>query len=133
MKISPELECIFRNIPGNPRWESSFYERLAEHGEWNAQEFWRLHLALTEAAKHATKSELIDRHLALCVVKICLRVSGLIAAHFDQNDVFKITNLSYDEVHQYKERFDHAVVAVFSGEVMPESSFDLTSPLIKNA
>jgi hypothetical protein len=127
------FEHILRNIPGNATWEGSFCERLAEHGEWNASEFWQLHLALTQAGSVARKSDSIDRELAQCVVKMYSRISGLIAAHFDANDVFKISNLGYEELHQFKERLDLAVVGVFSGEVIPESSFELMSPLIKNA
>lgn len=127
------VEYIYQNIPGNPHWIGSFYERLVEYGEWNVDEFWRLHLALIEAAKNSSKSEQINRALALAVVKIHLRVSGLISAHFDNNDVFKITNLSHEEIHQFKERLDLAVSGVFSGEVLPESSFDLKRPHQKNA
>jgi len=127
------IEYIYHNIPGNPQWRGSFYERLAEDGEWDIDEFWRLHFALIEAAKNPAASENINRSLALNVVQIHLRVSGLICAHFDNNDVFKIENLSREEIYAFKERLDLAVAGVFSGEVLPESSFDLKCPNTKNA
>lgn len=127
------LDCIYRNVPENPEWIGSFYERLVEYGEWNIPEFWQLHHALIEAAIASRQSEKIDRMLALSVVKIHLRVSGAIAAHFDKNDVFNISNLSYDEIHEFKERLDLAVSGVFSGEIIPESSFDLKNPLMAHS
>jgi hypothetical protein len=29
---------IFRNLPANVNWESSFYEQLTEHGVWSVAE-----------------------------------------------------------------------------------------------
>jgi hypothetical protein len=127
------FECIYENLPGHPKWEGTFYERLVEYGEWNISAFWQLHLALIQAAKVEPQLGLIDRTLASSIFRIYSRVSGLIACHFDQNDSFNITNLSYDEIHEYKERLELAVAGFFSGEVIPESSFDLKNPMIKDA
>jgi Immunity protein 41 len=123
-------ENILRNLPGNPRWEGSFYEQLTEHGRWDIDEFWILHLALTEAAIALSQSDMIKKEIALSVVTLQSKVSHLLIAHFNENDVFEISNLSVDELIDFRERFYLAVISVFSGEVIPESSFDLANPLI---
>jgi hypothetical protein len=122
---------IQRNLPGNPEWESSFYGKLAEHGVWDVDAFWRLHLDLILAARTNCLSEQIDRKFALVVTTLFARVANLIEAHFNSNDVFKITNMTTDDLLAFRERFEHAVLGVFSGEILPETSFDLTNPLIK--
>jgi len=123
-------ECIFENLPGNPRWVGSFYERLVEDAIWDRDEFWKLHLALTNAASASDSLETMNRELAWAVAKIQSRVLGVIAAHYNPNDIFGISNLAPDELTNFVERFDHAILGVFSGEVLAESSYDLTNPLI---
>lgn len=124
---------IFRNLPGNPNWEGSFYEQLTEYGIWNSDEFWKLHLALTEAALRPTGSEFIDRKVALAVATLQAEISRLVSAHYDANDVFEIKNLTPTDLHAFYERFEHAVLSVYSGEVLPESSYDLVNPLASSA
>ncbi|WP_417284915.1 hypothetical protein [Comamonas sp.] len=123
-------ESIFENLPGNPRWVGSFYERLVEDAVWDKAEFWKLHLALTEAGSASGSLKSINRELAWAVAKIQSRVLGVLAAHYNPNDIFVISNLAPDELCQFIERFDHAVLGVFSGEVPAESSYDLINPLI---
>lgn len=126
------IDYIYQNTPGNDSWEGTFYERLVEYAYWDTQEFWRLHSALLDAAVLSARSEKIDRHLAECVIRIYSRVRGLVSAHFNANDFFKIQNLNDVEIHEFCERLDLAVIGVFSGEVLPESSFDLQNPMIEN-
>ena len=128
---SPACENIFRNLPGNPKWEGSFYEQLSEHGRWDIDEFWILHLAITQTAKSLKQSDLIEKKLALNVVVLQSRIDQLFVAHFNKNDAYEILDLSVDELFAFKERFDLAVMGVFSGEVLPESSFELTNPLLR--
>ncbi len=123
-------ECIFRNCPGNPQWQGSFYEQLTEYGIWNKDEFWELHLDLTNAARAASGSQSVDRELAEAVALLGIRILGLIGAHFSEHDVYKITNVGPDELHDFKERVELAVLGVFSGEIVPESSFYFPNPLI---
>lgn len=126
-------EPIFRNLPGNSAWVGSFYERLVEDAVWDRDEFWKLHFALINVAKASGSGEAINRELAWAVAKIQSRVLGSVAAHYNPNDIFTITNLTPDELHEFIERFDHAVLGLFSGEVLDESSYDLNNPLIGNA
>jgi hypothetical protein len=126
-------EPIFQNLPGNPAWEGSFYERLVEDAFWDKNEFWKLHLALVKAARAPRSQETMDRELAHAVAKIQSRVLGLVAAHYNPSDIFTISNLTPDELHGFVERFEHAIIGVFSGEVLPESSYELTNPLVSDA
>jgi hypothetical protein len=122
-------EAIFRNLPGNSAWPGSFYERLVEHAIWDKEQFWTLHLALLCASRASDSRESINRELAWAVATIQSRVLGLVAAHYNQNDTFVITNLNPDELNAYIERFDHAILGVFSAEAVAESAYDLTNPL----
>ena len=123
-------ESIFKNLPSSPAWQGSFCEALAEDAVWDRDEFWRLHLELIKAGHASRAWDDISRELAGAVARIQSRVLGLIAAHYDPHDVFVIENLHADELRAYTERFDHAVLGVFSGEVLSESMYDLRSPLI---
>lgn len=125
----PELA---RNMPGNVKWEGSFYERLTEYGEWNEEAFWKLHREFIEVAKSVNDEPYLNKQLVHMLMFIQQRVLNLIAAHFNVNDSFQISNLSVDLVHEFKERFEMAVIGVVTGEVFSESSFDLKNPLLMN-
>jgi hypothetical protein len=125
-----ELE---RNIPGNPKWEGSFFERLTEYGEWDSEAFWLLHFDLLQLAMCTDSSEPVDRNLSYMLLYLQQRVLNLISAHFAKNDSFNITDLNDKQLYEFKERFDMAILGVVTGEVLPESSFDLMNPLVKNA
>ncbi len=122
-----------KNMPGQSNWEGSFYERLIEYGEWDAKAFWELHLNLLNIANRQDPHLQVDRELAYMLLYIQQRILNLISAHFDNNDVFKISNLSSEQVYEFKERFEMAILSAISGEVLAESSFDLVNPLVKNA
>jgi hypothetical protein len=123
---------LLRNIPGNPNWEGSFYERLTECGEWDSKSFWLLHLDLLNIAKQQISSQPVDRELAYTLLLLQQKVLTLISAHFAKNDVFQIDNINTEQLYEFKERFQIAVLGAISGEVLPESSFDLVNPLVKN-
>lgn len=123
------FENISRNLPGNPHWEGSFYEQLTEYGIWDKKEFCLLHRDLILAANQFKDSAAIDKQVACAIVTLQSNVSRLFAAHFNENDVFNILDLSNDELHACKERLDAAVVSVFSGELLTEDAFELADPL----
>ncbi|PHR93907.1 MAG: hypothetical protein COA78_32540 [Blastopirellula sp.] len=125
-----ELE---RNLPGHQNWEGSFFERLTEYGDWEANAFWRLHLELLQLARSTNVNESVDRELSYMLLYIQQKVLNLISAHFDKDDVFNISNLTNEQLHEYQERFDMAILGVVTGKVLPESSFDLVNPLANNA
>ncbi|WP_423681469.1 hypothetical protein [Undibacterium sp. WLHG33] len=127
---SSMFENIFRNLPGNVNWEGSFYEQLTEFGRWDAKEFWMLHLDLINAADKFKNFDSVDKELALGIVTLQSKIARLFIAHFNERDAFKIINLSEENLYAFKERFDLAVIGVFSGEVLSEDSFDLVNPLL---
>lgn len=124
------FEHILRNLPEHANWEGSFYEQLTEYGTWNKNEFWLLHRDLVLAAHELKDAETVDKQLAAAIVRLQANVDRLFIAHFDQNDVFKILDLSADETYAFKERFEMAVVGVFSGKVIAEDAFELINPLL---
>ena len=124
---------IFRNLPGNPGWEGSFYEQLTEHGDWSIVEFWKLHFELVGVGRSEDLSAGVSRELALAVATLFAKITSLISAHYNLNDVFQINNLSPDELLAFSERLEHAVLGVFSGQVIAESSYELANPLIVDA
>lgn len=126
--MNSSLEAIFENLPGSQHWSASFWGRLVEDCVWDIQQFWRLHDALLAVAESLQTSPVLDRGLACAVVRIQARVLGAFSAHYDSSDHFNISNLDDQELRDYVERFEHAVLAVFSGEVLPESSYDLQPP-----
>ena len=129
--MSGEITEILRNLPGDPHWEGSFYEQLTEYAIWDENAFWRLHLALLEAAK--TPRIAFSRENVRALVSLQGKVLNLISAHYNPGDAFNIRNLSHERLQAFDERFQHAVLSVFSGEVTPETSYDLVNPLIVHA
>mgnify|MGYP000707652100 CR=1 FL=1 len=125
-----ELE---RNIPGNSNWEGSFYERLTEFGDWDSKSFWVLHLELLSIAKQQQANLSVEKNLVYMLLYLQQKVLNLITAHFTKNDVFEISNIKTEQLYEYKERFEMAILGAISGEVLPEASFDLVNPLVKNA
>ena len=126
------VEELERNMPGHSNWEGSFFERLTEYGEWNRKSFWALHRELLELASLANDKP-VERNLAYMLLYLQQRVLSLVAAHFATNDVFNISNLEGEQLYEFRERFDMAILGVITGEVLSESSFDLMNPLLKNA
>jgi hypothetical protein len=122
-----------RNIPGHPDWEGSLYERLSEYGEWNSLAFWKLHLDLLKIAEGVGETESVNRELAFMLIMLQQKVLNLISANFNKSDVFEIRNMKDEELHKFIERFEIAMIGAISGSVIPESSFDLHNPFIKNA
>ncbi|MBC3920765.1 hypothetical protein H8L32_25085 [Undibacterium sp. CY18W] len=119
------FENISRNLPGNANWKGSFYEQLTECGIWDKHAFWMLHKDLVLAADKLKNLSSVDKELASAIVRLQSNVDRLFAAHFNKNDVFKIVNLSTDDMYALKERFDMAVIGVFSGAVPPEDAVEL--------
>lgn len=121
---------IERYSANHPDWEGSFSERLYECNEWNPQEFWKLHRELIELAIYLRGFDNVDKKLVAKLLVIQKSVHSAIAAHYDPNDVVTLSGVTEDELHEYMERFDMAILGVASGEVLSEESFDLVNPLI---
>jgi len=125
-----DIEIILRNSSESPDWIGSFTENLQESDQWNKEEFWKLHYALVQLAICLRDTKVIEKSLAGKICEIQQTVQSLISSHFDSNTEWEIKNISDDELYGFLERFDMAIQGVFSGEVLPENSFDLVNPLI---
>lgn len=121
---------IERYSAGHPDWEGSFSERLYEYCEWNIPEFWKLHKELVELAVWLRGKDEINKQLVGRILGIQKSVRAVVAAHYNKNDVVTISGLTDEQLHEFIERFDMAIMGVASGEVLPESSFDLVNPLL---
>lgn len=126
------IENLYRNSPSHPKWEGSFVQRLHEYCEWDKNAFWLVHKDLIELAKQFSEVDSVPKDIAARVVALQKTVSTSFAANFNKNDGFSIENLSIETLHEFMERFDMAILGVFTGQVLPESSFDLVSPLLVN-
>ena len=127
------VHVLRANLPGSESWPSSFWGRLVEEGVWYEPEFWELHNALVTIAQAHRGSTVIDRSTAEAVSRVQARVLACLASHYDPSDVFTITNVSGERLREFAERFEHATLSAFSGEVLPESSYNLRSPLRADA
>jgi len=104
-----------RNMPGQAMWEGSFYEALIENAIWNTEAFDQLHTELLDIAKAVKPNEPVNRELATMILFLQQRVSMLVAAHYNIDDVYKISNLSNDDLLDFKEQFDIAIASSITG------------------
>jgi Immunity protein 41 len=121
---------IERYSANHPDWEGSFSERLYEYCEWDINEFWKLHKTLIDLAIFLRDQDFVDKRLMLEILGIQQSVQNMFSAHFSKRDVCNIKNISEEELREFMERFNIAILGVASGQVIPESSFDLKNPLI---
>lgn len=121
---------ILRNLPGHPNWDGSFYEQLVEYGRWDSNEFWKLHLEIIILARDLVEFDSIKRSTALKIVWLQSKIKDLLIANFNAGDGYEISGLNTITIFSYMERLDAAILGVFSGEVIPESEFELANPLI---
>jgi len=109
--MHPELN---KNIPGNPDWIGSFYETLTEYGEWDSEKYQILLNALKELSENNKEQKTIDRELTKTLLILQAKVLNLISSHFDENDIYKISNLNTDEILDKKEEFELTVLSIVS-------------------
>ncbi|MCG8311972.1 MAG: immunity 41 family protein [Pseudomonadales bacterium] len=126
-----EIYEIDRYSASHPDWEGSFSERLYEYCEWNKVEFWKLHKELTDLAVWLRTEDKMDKDLVGKILGIQRSIWSVVAAHFNKNDVVELTGVTNDELYGFIERFDMAIKALTTGEILPECKFDLVSPLLK--
>ena len=125
-----DLYEIERFSANHNEWEGSFSEKLYEYGEWDIKEFWKLHKNLIELAIYLRDHDQIDKVLMGRILGIQKSVWTIVASHFNKNDVVNLQGITDEKLHDFIERFDMAILGITSGEVLPESSFDLVNPLI---
>lgn len=110
--------------------EHSFYGKLSDYGIWDADEFWNLHKELILLSYRLKVNQAIESDVLAKVISIYVNISNLIISSVNCNDGFFISNIDISELIAFKERLDLAVVGIFSGDVISESSFDLVNPLL---
>ena len=113
--MDESLQVVLENISTSAEWrERSFVGDLEERGEWSYSEYWRLELALYCLAISAP-----ERELYAAIFKVFVRLSQLISAHLDADDVFVIKHMTRVEVLSLQERVGLVFQGVFEGR-MPE-------------
>ncbi|PQJ63632.1 hypothetical protein BTO10_02100 [Vibrio chagasii] len=128
------IEEVLKNMPGNgsTEWENTFYGCLAECGVWDTEKFWFFHRALTQIGELVQQDTDVDRNLVYALLYIQHGVLTHIGSHFDPRVDWKVESIDDEDLQEYAERFQIAVLSAISGKVMSESSFDLTNPLLCN-
>ena len=126
-----EYSDFNKNFPRHFNWQDSFYAELTESGIWNAEKFWKLHRDIIMITVDLSKDKDVNRIFAADLIWLSIRINELVLSHFNETDVFIIENIGNDELLMLKERFDLAVIGVFSGELLKEEEFELVNPLIK--
>ena len=92
--------------------------------------FWLLHLDLIHISKNINNIQTVDRQLALKLLTLQQKILNLVSAHFNEKDIFNITNLNDDMLYDFIERFEMAILGAVNGVVLDESNFDLVNPYI---
>ncbi|PQJ60651.1 hypothetical protein BTO10_14995 [Vibrio chagasii] len=130
---NPPVDEIYKNVPGDgsPDWEHTFYGHLSEYGEWDIEKFWIFHKALIEVGMLVKEGTSVDRNLAYALLYIQHGVLVHIGSHFNSRVSWKFESIDDEELRDYAERFQLAILGAISGDIVPESSFDLINPLIK--
>lgn len=123
---------IERYSASHPDWEGSFSESLYEYCEWNIPEFWKLHKELLELAVWLREKDDINKQLVGRILGIQKSVWTMVTAHYNENDIVTLSGITDEQLHEFIERFDMAIMGVTTGEVLPENSFDLINPLLKS-
>lgn len=95
-----------RNLPDHPDWEGSFYGQLTEHGRWNNPAFDRLLQCLSELRI----VDPIRSETARDLLSLQAKVLNLVAAHFNQQDVFIIENLDTEEILDKSGELESAIM-----------------------
>jgi len=134
MSKDPQSE-IFRTMPGDgsAEWEETFYGCLSEHGNWDMEKFWIFHMALTEIGKEVQEDAVVDRKLVYALLYIQQHVLTHVTSHYNSQVDWKFEAIDDEQLFEFVERFELAILGAISGEVSAESSFDLVNPLLADA
>jgi hypothetical protein len=122
---------IERYSAKHPDWEGSFSERLYEYCEWNQDEFWKLHEELTEVAKGYRELLHFPKELMGRILGIQRSIYSIMIAHYNENDVVKLTGITEDKFEQFIQRFEDVMIGLHTGIIYDESNYKLKNPLIE--
>lgn len=123
------IEAILRNFAWSDRYdEESFTGILHERATWDLEQYWEFEAAIYRLADHPTDFP----SLMWPLFRIFSHTMVSFGAHFDPNDVFRIENLTDEQVHDYRERFQLVFEGMFSGEMPVQSScFETSNPRLE--
>lgn len=110
--------------------EHSFLRILHEDETWNHEKYWELDHAMVVCAKNNREQTQLNRELCAVAARIYINILGLVSAHYDENDFFRIKNLSDEEVFDFREKTELRFEHFYSGEVLTERLFRQKNPLI---
>jgi hypothetical protein len=121
-----ENQIISSNFPWCEEWdESSFIGYLHDYAMWDYEKYWQLELSLYNICKQNISFEMKWR-----IFKIFSSTMMMFCSHFDQNDVFKIKNLSNEEIFDLRERVQLVFEGIFQNKMPNQDIFDLKNPLL---
>lgn len=114
-------KIIARNSPESPEWsDESFIAIFHDKSIWDTGAYWDIEWALYNLHREDVGHEARWRIFSYVAI-------GL-SCHFDANDYFKITNLSSDEIFDYRERFQLVFEGFFQGKMPKQELFSIDNP-----
>ncbi len=108
--------------------ESSFLSRLHEDWEWIDDEYWKLDRAMRQLAIEYDGAESLPRELTWRIMRIFSYGMLVIGCHYDKDDHFKIKNLTTDQLHECRERFQLTFEGFFKGRMTDNNLFEYSDP-----
>lgn len=117
-------DCINRNFPWCDEYsENSFTGVFHEEQRWDDDEYFKLEDALYEnCATHAGSD--LPRELSWRVMRIFSFLMMSLSCQYDQNDGFKICNLTRDQYYARRERLQLVFEGFFKGEMPDKGILD---------
>jgi hypothetical protein len=118
---------VARNFPWcDEHDDSSFLGRLHEESVWDESEYWELEWALHELMLRGA----FERELAWRIFRVFSHTMLVLGCHFDPNDGYRIRDLSADDAHEWRERFQLVFEGFFSGHWPSPSALERSNPLL---
>lgn len=117
------MKEINRNFPWcDEHTDLSFSGILHEEYIWSDEEYLKLDNELYTLAKEYNHSNTIPRELVWRCMRIFSLIMLYIGCHFDDNDSYRITNLTNDELYLRRERLQLVFEGFFQGK-MPNKKY----------
>lgn len=120
---------INRNCPENNAYsDDSFTGLLHEQCHWSDEEYFKLDDALHQLARLYQDESLLPREITWPLMRIFSFVMMTIANHYNKNDLYRIENLTDEQLFERKTRFQQVFEGFFNGSMFPTHFFDYQPP-----